>query len=578
MPKTISTYTYSVNGITLATGDNPVTVTANGTVSAYVAGALYGPGGSTITWTIANSGLIANTNEYGIILGTGTSPVASGIVSNEGSIAGGISGGGVGISGPGLVTNAVGGSITGGQNAVLVKGGAGTVTNDGALIGTGITSSGVYLAFGGTVSNSGSGLITGGRDAVFVLYEAGTVTNSGSMTGTAGDGVHFGASGVVTNSAGSITGSQNAVYSGANAPSTVTNYASLIGSVHAGVDLEAGGTVTNSVSGTISGNDDGVVFGAGGSKATLNNNGYIIGTQTEGVAVASGVGAITNGASATIKGGYWGIYESTAGTVTNLGTIVGTNPLAANTAGVSLDKGGTVTNSGTSAVKSGAGAGVEVANASGSVDNSGTITGYYGLKLFSSGNAVNQGVVRGSGLGPAGTGVYLKGSGAISVENLAGGTISGSRGVFIDNPGGDTLTNAGTIIGNGGTAVDFTPGGATDRLIVDPGASFVGSIYGGGGIVELASGTITGALSGFGTSITNFSSLQFDPAAAWNVAGDGMGLEAIGTISGFAPGDTIEVTGVSASSGTFLATPDLFCQTAPPCTSRGRSAASATST
>ena len=58
------------------------------------------------------------------------------------------------------------------------------------------------------------------------------------------------------------------------------------------------------------------------------------------------------------------------------------------------------------------------------------------------------------------------------------------------------MTNAGTI--SGGTyAIDFA-GSGTNRLVVDPGAVFVGKVTGGSGTntLELASGT--GSISGSG--------------------------------------------------------------------------------
>jgi hypothetical protein len=70
------------------------------------------------------------------------------------------------------------------------------------------------------------------------------------------------------------------------------------------------------------------------------------------------------------------------------------------------------------------------------------------------------------------------------------------------------------------------------------------------GVVELASGS--GTLSGFGTSITNFSSLQFDSGASWNVVGQASsaGLGTI-AISGFDNTDTIDVTDFLATSAAF---------------------------
>jgi hypothetical protein len=436
-----------------------------------------------------------------------------------------------------VITNGTYGVIAGNNYGVYLydQSNLGTVTNSGTIEGA--SGAGVLLR-GGTVANAGTASLISGADGVDVANASGSVANDGTIAGTGADGVEFFDS--------------------------------------SGGGGSSGGEVTNSASGTISAPLDAVAFlGTDGLGGTVTNDGTLLGATYVGVYVASGRGVITNGTHGAIAGEHFGVYlydQSNPGTVTNSGTIEGTS-----SAGVFLRGGGTVANAGTASFISGVYAGVDVVNASGSVANSGTITasgpsgfgvaflsgssggvvtnsasgmvsGYFDGVVFNGTNGLG-GTVNNDGtiVGAKNLGVYVK-SGQGVISNDATGTISGAN-WGVDRPGGGTVTNAGTITGE--QAVHLGPNGTSDRLIVDPGASFVGSLYGGGGIVELASGTITGALSGFGTSITNFSSLQFDPAAAWNVAGDGTGLEAIGTISGFAPGDTIEVTGVSASSGTF---------------------------
>ena len=92
-------------------------------------------------------------------------------------------------------------------------------------------------------------------------------------------------------------------------------------------------------------------------------------------------------------------------------------------------------------------------------------------------------------------------------------------------------------------------------MIDDPGAVFIGSINGGSGgtaMLELASGSSAGVLAGFGTTVTNFTSLIFDSGSAWTVAGNNSanGLGTLG-ISGFTINDTIDLTGFVAASRTF---------------------------
>jgi predicted sugar kinase len=64
-------------------------------------------------------------------------------------------------------------------------------------------------------------------------------------------------------------------------------------------------------------------------------------------------------------------------------------------------------------------------------------------------------------------------------------------------------------------------GGGNDRLIVDPGAVFVGNVDGGAGsnTLELASAASTGTISGIGTSFVNFGTVTVDAGASWALAG-----------------------------------------------------------
>ena len=157
---------------------------------------------------------------------------------------------------------------------------------------------------------------------------------------------------------------------------------------------------------------------------------------------------------------------------------------------------------------------------------------------------VNAGSITG-----ASGGVYLYAGG--SVTNQSGGSISGEYGIIAYD--GVTVVNAGTITGSV-YAVRFAAA-STNRLIVDPGAVFTGEVDGGGGVLELASAASAGTLSGFGAAtndITNFSTLQFDAGAAWTVSGNNSagGLGTI-AITGFANGDTIDLSGLAATGETF---------------------------
>ena len=94
----------------------------------------------------------------------------------------------------------------------------------------------------------------------------------------------------------------------------------------------------------------------------------------------------------------------------------------------------------------------------------------------------------------------------------------------------------------------------TNLLVDDPGAVFTGAIFGGfdsTAEMELASAASAGTIAGFGTTITNFTSLAFDEGAHWTVSGNDL-ASGLGTlaISGFTSGDTIDLTGFAAVSRT----------------------------
>ncbi|MGH7109812.1 MAG: hypothetical protein ACREFK_05230, partial [Stellaceae bacterium] len=176
--------------------------------------------------------------------------------------------------------------------------------------------------------------------------------------------------------------------------------------------------------------------------------------------------------------------------------------------------------------------------APGGVDNSGTITGTNGIDLAAGGTVANKGTVAGS----AGAGIYLgnggyvlNGAGALStgrygVEIGGGGssavlavnqaTIYGTNiGFAAGDTAGDTLTNAGTIGGGSGTAIQF--GDGNNLLVADPHAVFHGRVNGGAGYnaIELAAGSGAGALLGLGTEFHNFAAVAVDPGAVWHLAG-----------------------------------------------------------
>src|SRR5205823_13047224 len=81
-----------------------------------------------------------------------------------------------------------------------------------------------------------------------------------------------------------------------------------------------------------------------------------------------------------------------------------------------------------------------------------------------------QGAISGISVSPTTTA-----NGAVTSK----GTVIGATGISVTaGTLGQTLTVTGTVIGNAGTAISLSPGGR-DRLIVQPGVSFTGTVDGG---------------------------------------------------------------------------------------------------
>ena len=171
--------------------------------------------------------------------------------------------------------------------------------------------------------------------------------------------------------------------------------------------------------------------------------------------------------------------------VNNAGTIITSEQLDP---AIYFGDGGSVTNQATGTI-SGAGidsSGLVIAHAPGTVVNYGAISGEsdgldYGVSLGKGGSVTNHagGTISGGFGGVAVTG-------GCSVTNQADAVISGGYGVFIEGNATQTATlvNAGAITGTHGTAVAFglvSPQANTflpinADLIIDPGASFNGAV------------------------------------------------------------------------------------------------------
>ena len=480
---------------------NPVSITSGVTISTAGGGnpAVGGPSGS---WTLSNSGIVtANTAAAN---GTGISLAAGGQIVNQqpGSIAGY-----TGIFGGGSLTVANYGAVSGHYAAGISFAGGGALTNHTSAAVSGY--SGVYSSTG-AVSVINYGTIAGGP---FGLLAA---------------GIDIRGSAKITNHSGGTISGFSGIYNKAGA--TITNYGSVSGSGSghsAGIYLAGGGTVTNQTLASISGYSG--IYERTGTAASVINDAAISatgGVLSAGIELAGG-GTVTNGASGLIQANNAAILAQSAASIANYGTLLGTTA-----GGIDLSAGGTVVNHGSAG-------------------------GYHGIEdLGGPLTATNYGTVTGSGLN--GDGIYLLAGGTIT--NKAGALIQGTNGGIASYArsgvpsAGLTVSNAGTLSGSK-FALLLTAGYA-DRLIDSPGAMFAGAINGGNttgaaaiSTLELATGTGIGTITGLGTTVTNFGSIQFDTGASWYVSGSPASLA--GTISGFAFGDTIQVTGITVTGSAF---------------------------
>ena len=517
---------------------NPFYINNGTTISSPTLG-IYG---STESYTIVNSGTIT-TGSTGIAIELrGESVITN---TNSGIITGGDYGLRLSRSGGGLSTVVNLGIITASSEIGVAVLNGGTVTNDASGYING-AESGVKMLGTGSLTNAGT-VIGGTADGIYL--QRGTVTNTGNVQGggTNGAGVRiFYGSGFVTNgNTGVISGGYYGVEmsTAVQGASTLVNDGTITAtSTHgsaAGVFFGNGGTLTNNASGRIIGGVYGLrLFGT----STVTNAGTIITTGEPGVYMQKG-GTLTNSGTASyIRGGSnGGVFTNDGGlTIINDGRIIDKNP-SYTAAGVFLYWGGKITNDATGTI-SGIPNGVSIARQNGTVDNAGLITGGRGVSVRTgvTGVVSNTGTIAGTSsigvyLGQGGT-VTNSGTGLISgvtdgvsIAGAAGtvtnsATIIGSGGsgigVLFAGSFADTLINSGTIIGNSGTAVRF--GNGNDLLQLDPGATFVGTVDGGGGTnqLELAAGAGTGNLAGLGTSFINFGSVTVDNGASWQFNGN----------------------------------------------------------
>jgi hypothetical protein len=483
---------------------------------------------------------------------------------------------------------------------------------------------GVDLTAGGSVTNKAGATISGGHESFYggsvrIAGGAGTVTNAGAINSSGRYGVELTGGGSVTNDAGATIRGQYSFGPGigiAGGEGTVTNAGDISGFLY-GVELQAGGSVTNKAGGTISGGFAGVYLTAGGAvtnkaggaidsdyvgirakgvAASVTNAGSIRGSEMgpfSGVGLYAG-GSVVNAAGATISASYGVYINGGAGTVTNAGDIRGVGNFRGSNRGVGVDfyAGGSLTNQGTGAISgynagvfflaggpgtvtnagivtnagaiSGHKLGVFALRSAATVTNTGDISGEGGLVTMGSAATVtNSGTIAGTKVGSTfffvpitlGDGVFMNAGGAVT--NKAGGTITGAGdGVYI--AGGGSVINAGTISGTT-ASVQFAGAGA-NTLTLKTGSRLIGDAIGS----TTSGATNALVLQGSGTAnnnFDNFNTLFVRSGANWTLGGtSAFGGATISSGALLKDAGALRLTGTSALAGSkiIIASDDLL--------------------
>ena len=330
---------------------------------------------------------------------------------------------------------------------------------------------------GGVISTVGEDAVRPGTNGTVINAGTITATPTGTTAPTGSDGIQANGSGVTVTNTGTISGRHGITGGFAGFSLTVNNDAGTISAVNgSGINIDGVFTNTtvsvgNAFGATIQGgvlaaatNGDGDGVDVDGV-LTLNNSGDILGYGAKGV----GSDTLPNNAEAIAAGGGSIINTST-------GRIIGSSLTADAPNGDNTR----------------AGNGILVDNSSG-------------------GNAVAATTVTNSGLiqGKTGFGIKIIGTFADTITNNSGGTIRGAgtgAGAAIQTgDGGDIISNAGTITGDNGQAIDL---GAGDDTLTITGGTITGSIDGGTGTNTATFNPGTGNTFSYAGAISNFSSVD----------------------------------------------------------------------
>ncbi len=393
---------------------------------------------------------------------------------------------------------------------VLKANGRLSITSTGSILDPGLS------AYGGSVIRNG-GFIFGSQKAVDEHSGPITLTNQGNIGGMIGQYSVYGianATGIIVND-GIVLG-QTAILGGSENLS-VSNLGTIIGEQAAnahGVSLTASGRVTNGSSSVhssiISGRSSGIQ--AHDSATSIENSAIIAGAI--GVLLDNG-GRVVNQANGLIEGPFAavsaGYKEGGSATVINNGVLRGTPAYGTTfkSDGVELLDGGRITN-GAGGVIEGVAHGVSLGQAQGIFSGpQSAVVDVTNLGTIESGASTIAGA---AGILTSVGGKVINGSSSVRTA-----LIKGPTGVLAEAGSAVAITNFGTIQGYDGVSIDL--GDPADRLVLEARSVEVGSVVGGGGMLELGSAAGVGQIGGLGLDISGFSRIQIDAGATWRLIG-----------------------------------------------------------
>ncbi len=487
---------------TLTTG-NTGSVGAGGSLSTSAATSVDITGTSG-TVTLNNSGTIANTGS-GRGIDNNTNGVSL-VITNDGTISA--------ISSDALRLNKANSSLVLNNNGTIKVTGSGT-SGGQALDLRGADGTGTKVINNGSASNRNAVISSSNDDALrpgsnTTINNYGTIISTGIVNTKCPDYISACSSAasamdaidsklaVTVNNWGTISGPRHGVTSDAGV--NVTNYAGgqIIGRNGSGVGSDGVGTVVNYglISGRYAGAGNVYEHLGGSTGYSTANNGDGDGVDIDGIASITNYGRIEGlGAGGVDSGGF---PNGADGIAAGGGTIINNagGEIFGQSKGILIDDG---------------------SNGTAIAAQRGTATAVGGVATITNAGSI---------VGADSTAIGLVGNFADSLTNLAGGVIrGGAQSVRVDElnsttaaaavqmgAGNDTLSNAGSIVGLNGLAVDMGTG--DDGLTVFTGGTFGGLVDGGAGTDTL---TLNGSGKGtFGNS-QNFENLVIS-GGNWTVS------------------------------------------------------------